>query len=106
MLFMSYLVRRAPVLEDVPHDSVVGASSEERQDGVVREQFSTLGEAADGEDVPVEAPCVALVRAVLADAGDEALGRKPVLVFLQARSTHFVSLHDVLGRFVAIAGVQ
>ena len=71
MLFMSYLVRRAPVLEDVPHDSVVAEPREEVEDGVACRQLAALGEAADGEDVSVEAPCVALVASVLADAGDD-----------------------------------
>ena len=71
VVYTSYLVRRAPEREDVPHDSVVAEPREEVEDGVVRRQLAALGEAADGEDVPVEAPCVALVAAVLADAGDE-----------------------------------
>ena len=86
MFFIIYLVRRAPEREDVPHDSVVGASSEERQDGVVRRQLAALGEAADGEDVPVEAPCVALVASMLADAGDEAFDCAPVMVSRQLRT--------------------
>ena len=69
-------------------------------------QFAALGEAAAGEDVSVRRTHVPLVRAVFADAGDEALGRKPVLVSPQGRSTRFVSLDDILGRFVAIARVQ
>ena len=64
----TYLVCRAPVLKDVPHDSVVAEPREEVQNGVARRQLAALGEAADGEDVSVEAPCVALVAAVLADA--------------------------------------
>ena len=49
MLFMSsYLVRRVPVLEDVPHDSVVAEPREEVENGVVRRQLAALGEAADG----------------------------------------------------------
>ena len=73
VVYTSYLVRRAPVLEDVPHDPVVAEPREEVEDGVARRQLAALGEAADGEDVAVEAPCVALVASVLADAGDEAL---------------------------------
>ena len=61
MLFMIYLVRRAPVLEDVPHDSVVAEPREEVQDGVARRQLAALGEAADGEDVAVGRPHVSLV---------------------------------------------
>ena len=51
VVYTSYLVRRAPVLEDVPHDSVVTEPREEVQNGVVRRQLAALGEAADGEDV-------------------------------------------------------
>ena len=75
VVYTSYLVRRAPVLEDVPHDSVVAEPREEVEDGVVRRQLAALGEAADGEDVAVGRSYVLLVRTVFADAGDEAFGR-------------------------------
>ena len=102
MLFMSsYLVRRAPEGQNVPAHAVVAEPREEVENGVARRQLAALGEASDGEDVPVEAPCVALVAAVLADAVDEAFDRAPVLVFRQVRHTRFASLHDILGRFVA-----
>ena len=58
----TYLVRRAPVLEDVPNDSVVAEPREEVEDGVVRRQLAALGEAADGEDVAVEAESLSLFR--------------------------------------------
>ena len=64
VVYTCYLVRRAPVLEDVPHDSVVAEPREEVEDGVICRQLAALGEAADGEDFSVEAPCVALVRTV------------------------------------------
>ena len=57
-----YLVRGAPVLEDVPHDSVVAEPREEVENGVVRRQLAALGEAADGEDVAVGRSHVLLVR--------------------------------------------
>ena len=44
----TYLVRRAPVLKDMPHDSVVAEPREEVEDGVARRQLAALGEAADG----------------------------------------------------------
>ena len=105
MLFMSYLVRRAPVLEDVPHDSVVAEPREEVEDGVVRRQLAALGEAADGEDVSMWGSHVLLVRTVFADAGDEAFGREPVLVFLQVHVI-FGTVYDILdGSVVAMARV-
>ena len=106
MLFMIYLVRRAPVLEDVPHDSIVAEPREEVQDGVARRQLAALGEAADGEDVSVEAPSVALVAAVLADAMDEGLNLFPMLVSRQTGGIRFFSLYDILGSLVAAARVQ
>jgi hypothetical protein len=48
-----YLVRGAPVLKDVPYDSVVAEPREEVEDGVLRRQLAALREAADGEDVAV-----------------------------------------------------
>ena len=106
MLFMSYLVRRAPVLEDVPHDSVVAEPREEVENGVLRRQLAALGEAADCEDVSVEAPSVALVAAVLADAMDVGLNLFPMLVSRQSRVIRFFSLCDILGSLVAAARVQ
>ena len=64
----------------MPHDAVVAEPREEVQHGVVCGQLAALREAPADEDIPVEAPCVALVASVFADAGDEALGRAPVLV--------------------------
>ena len=64
----------------MPHDSVIAEPREEVEDGVVRRQLAALGEAADGEDVAVEAPCVALVAAVLADAR---LGAQRMLKYSQ-----------------------
>ena len=61
----------------MPAHAVVAEPREEVQNGVVGPQLAALREAADGKYVSVEAPCVALVAPVLADAGDEALGRKP-----------------------------
>ena len=101
-----YLVRGAPVLKDVPHDSVVAEPREEVEDGVARRQLAALGEAADGEDVSVEAPSVALVAAVLADAMDEGLNLFPMLVSRQSRVIRFFSLYDILGSLVAAARVQ
>ena len=63
-MFICYL-DRAPEREDVPHDSVVAEPREEVEDGVVRRQLAAMREAADGEDVPVEAPRVALVASML-----------------------------------------
>ena len=107
MLFMIYLVRRAPVLEDVPYDAVVAEPREEVEDGVARRQLAALGEAADGEDVSVEAPSVALVAAVLADAMDEGLDLYPMLVSRQsnARLQRFSTFQDILGGSV-LAGSQ
>ena len=51
VVYTSYLVRRAPVLEDVPHDAVVAEPREEVQDGVIRRQLAALGEAADGDAI-------------------------------------------------------
>ena len=90
----------------MPHDSVVGSSSEEVEDGVLRRQLAALGEAADGEDVPVEAPRVALVASVVADAMDEGLNLFPMLVSRQSRVIRFFSLYDILGSLVAAARVQ
>ena len=67
----TYLVRRAPERKDVPNDSVVAEPREEVQNGVVRRQLAALG--------------VALVASVLADAGDEAFDRAPVLVLRRRR---------------------
>ena len=72
VVYTSYLVRRAPVLEDVPHDSVVAEPREEVEDGVLRRKLATLGEAADGEDVSMWGSHVLLVRAVFADAREAA----------------------------------
>ena len=90
----------------MPAHAVVAEPREELEDWVVRRQLSPLGQAADGQDVSVEAPCVALVASVLADAGDEALGRAPVLVLRQGRLIPFLSLYDILGGFVATARVK
>ena len=90
----------------MPHDSVVAEPREEVQDGVVRRQMAALGEAADGEDVAVEAPCVALVASVVADAMDEGLNLFPMLVSRQSRVIRFFSLCDILGSLVAAARVQ
>ena len=75
VVYTCYLVRRAPEREDVPNDSVVAEPREEVEDGVVRRQLAALCEAASDQDVSVEAPCVALVASMLADAGDEALAQ-------------------------------
>ena len=48
MLFMSYLVRRAPERENLPAYAVVAEPREKVKDGVARRQLAALGEAADG----------------------------------------------------------
>ena len=90
----------------MPAHAVVAEPREELEDWVVGPQLAALREAADGKYVSVEAPCVALVASVLADAGDEALGRAPVLVLCQVRPTRFVYLYDTLGGFGSTARVQ
>ena len=72
----------------MPHDSVVAEPREEVQNGEARgarvawrgahRQFAALREAADNKDVSVEAPCVALVTSVFANAVDSGLDRSPV----------------------------
>ena len=89
VVYTSYLVRRAPVLEDVPHDSVVAEPREEVEDGVICRQLAALGEASDGEDVAVG-------RSV-----DEAFGRAPVLISRQGRVSRFYSLYDFIDRLVS-----
>ena len=69
----------------MPNDSVVAEPREEVQDGVARRQIAALREAADNKDVPVEAPCVALVASVLADAMDEGLDLIPVYLLFRAQ---------------------
>ena len=101
VVYTSDLVRRAPVLEDVPYDAVVAEPREEVEDGVVRRQLAALGEAADGEDVSMWGSHVLLVRTVFADAVDEAFGRESVLVFRQVHVI-FGFVHDILGRVVAL----
>ena len=61
----------------MPAHAVVAEPREEVEDWVVGPQLAALREAADGQDVSVEAPCVALVAPVLADAGD-LCGNQPV----------------------------
>ena len=58
----------------MPAHAVVAEPREELEDWVVGPQLAALREAADGKYVSVEAPCVALVASVLADAGDEGDG--------------------------------
>ena len=57
----------------MPAHAVVAEPREEVQHGVARRQLAALRESPADEDIPVEAPCVALVASVFADAGDEAL---------------------------------
>ena len=45
----------------MPAHAVVAEPREELEDWVVGPQLAALREAADGQDVSVEAPCVALV---------------------------------------------
>ena len=90
----------------MPAHAVVAEPREELEDWVVGPQLAALREAADGQDVSVEAPCVALVASVLADAGDEALDRAPVLVLRHGRVIPFLALYDILGGFVATARVK
>ena len=90
----------------MPAHAVVAEPREEVEDWVVGPQLAALREAPADEGVSMGRSHVLLERTVFADAGDEALGRKPVLVSPQGRSTRFVSLDDILGRFVAIARVQ
>ena len=83
----------------MPADAVVAEPREEVQHGVVGPQLAALREAPADEDVPVEAPCVALVAAVLADAMDEGLDLYPMLVSRQsnARLQGFSTFQDILG---------
>ena len=48
----------------MPAHAVVAEPREELEDWVVGPQLAALREAADGQDVSVEAPCVALVASV------------------------------------------
>ena len=81
----------------MPADAVVAEPREEVQHGVVGPQLAALREAADGKYVSVEAPCVALVASVFADAGDEALDRAPVLSIQERKNyIRFFSFYDVL----------
>ena len=66
----------APVREDVPHDAAFAELRDEIQGTMLRRQLPALGEAAQGEKFPVRRAHVPLVRAVLADAGDEGLQRE------------------------------
>ena len=51
----------------------------------------------NGTGFPVEAPCVALVGSVFADAGDDALDRAPFLSIQERKNyIRFFSLYDVL----------
>ena len=56
----------------MPAHAVVAEPREEVEDWVVGPQLAALREAPADEDFPVEAPCVALVGSVFADAGDDA----------------------------------
>ena len=93
----------APEREDVPAHAVVAEAREKFQGPslakrihvpVLNRQVAALGEAADGQKFPVRRPHVLLVRAVLADAGDEGLhGNDPLIVLVTV-----VTFYPELGR--------
>ena len=69
----------------MPAHAVVAEPREEVQHGVARRQLAALREAPADEDFPVEAPCVALVTSMFANAVDAGLDHGPVYFLFYAQ---------------------